>query len=497
MLPSGNRFSTYLLPFFTICLFLWSNESIRAQITIANEGTENPTLLYQGKPMIAAGPLPEVVIFAVEEHSTYFSLEKWLDWMQQHGLRYGRVYPESGYPWVPYDADKRVFPFEAAKWENGKPLVDITKFNPAYWKNFERVIQACADRGIVLQMQLYQRVFFANKNKTGRWKGNYFNPKNNINQIPVPEGSGGYGIFKAMSHDPFWRDMHVKWVNHILDAIGNKGNVLIDLMNEGASYAVDREWIEFTLDIIEEWEQKTGNNLLVGMDFDHYYKRRDKDLTYILSHPQMELIIGEGSEGHVAPDLVAGDRNIKQQQLAVLYRRQYKKPMISTNSPNLGLHQGIDDLLLYQWYALMVKVQGAGVYAKEYPLDFSDDTICQYAKESRIMSDFFTSLRDYTLLDIASGMIVAAPTDYQLALASPQEVVIYLHTGTYDKTMKAGEKLTLHQVAIPDGPVNVSFINPKTGASIVLDGSVKENTFYADLPVFTESLLIYIVPKDE
>jgi len=141
-------------------LALSSNLSKPMKITIANAGTDNPTLLFEDKPMLKVGPLPEVVPFAVGWGSMIFPHQKWLDWMQKYRLGYGRVYPESGHPWVSYDADKRLIPFEIVRWEEDRPIVDLTRFNRAYWQNFARVIQECADRGIVLQIQLYQRVFF-------------------------------------------------------------------------------------------------------------------------------------------------------------------------------------------------------------------------------------------------------------------------------------------------------------------------------------------------
>src|SRR3712207_9406569 len=80
-------------------------------------------------------------------------------------------------------------------------------------------------------------------------------------------------------------------------------------MNEGAfAHGITKAWIEFTLDIIEHWEKQTGNDLLAGMDLDHFYKKNEPELEYILAHPRMELIIAEGSEGHIVPELVAGAR---------------------------------------------------------------------------------------------------------------------------------------------------------------------------------------------
>ena len=148
-----RRMMVLLAP--VVFLLLTASGVAEGQITVANQGTVNPTLLYRGKPVFKIGPLPEVVPFAVQWDSNDFPHERWLDWMHGHRLGYGRVYPESGYPWVPCDADKRLFPFKVVRRQNGRPIVDLNKFDSAYWHNFARVIKECADRGIILQMQIF------------------------------------------------------------------------------------------------------------------------------------------------------------------------------------------------------------------------------------------------------------------------------------------------------------------------------------------------------
>jgi len=442
---------------------LKSHPSEPMKITIANTGTDNPTLLYGGKPMLKVGPLLEVVPFAVGWGSTIFPHQKRLDWMQKYRLGYGRVYPESGHLWVSYDADKRLIPFEIFRWEEDRPIVDLTRFNRAYWQNFARVIQECADRGIVLQIQLYQRVFFQTRDDVATWETNYFHPRNNVNQFPIPPGHNGYTLWNEMVGHVEWRKIHRLWVQHILDAIGDKGNVIIDLMNEGAfKNQVSKAWIEYTLDIIEGWEKSTGIDLLVGMDFDHFYKKNDPGLEYVLSHPRMELIICEGSEGLVVKDLTAGERKPIKEALATKYRTRYRKPVISTNSPGYSVHENPDVLRLYQWCSMMTKVQGAGVYAKTYPIGFDDANVKKYARQSQILMEFFDSLKDYTALKPGIVRITGRPGKYHLAMASGKEIVVHLHEGLDAKNTVADGRLVLKDLPLKEGEVSVMLLHPTT-----------------------------------
>lgn len=470
------------------------NRAESMRITIVNAGTDNPTLLFGGKPVLKVGPLPEVVPFAVEWGSTAFPHQKWLDWMQKHGLGYGRVYPESGHPWVPYDADKRLIPFEIVRWEEGRPIVDLTRFNNDYWQNFARVIQECADRGIILQMQLYQRVFFQTRDDVATWETNYFHPRNNINQFPIPRGRNGYTLWNEMVEHVEWRKIHRLWVQHILDAIGDKGNVIIDLMNEGAfKNQVSKAWIECTLDMIEEWEKRTSIDLLVGMDFDHFYKKNDPGLDYVLSHPRMELIICEGSEGHVVKDLTAGERKPIKEALAVKYRTHYRKPVISTNSPGYSVHENPDALRLYQWCSMMTKVQGAGVYAKTYPIDFNEVNVKKYASESEILMEFFDSLKDYVALKPGGIRIHQGPGKYRLIMASDEEVVVYVHRGLDGKNTLADERLVLKDLPFKEGEVSLMLLHPITGKKENKILTVRTGSLSIELDEFYEEVAIHIL----
>ena len=495
-----------------ICILHCGAKSSPAGLTIANEGTPNATLLYNEKPMLKAGPLPEVAVFAVALGSASFDVEEWLDWMARHDMGYGRVYAESSYdPWQALDSDKRLFPFDVARWEKGHPVVDLNRFNRAYWDNFAKVVQECAQRGIVLHVQLYQRVFFQLNSKRDSWKQNYFHPDNNVNGYPVaplPNGqkrNNGYWMWNAMVTHSDWRTVHKAWVEHILEAIGGNGNALIDLMNEAnfKNNCMTKEWIEYTLDIIEEWEKRTGNDILVGMDYDHWYKSKDPGIEYVLAHPRMELIICEGSEGHVNRDLTAGSRKAISEDLAILYRQRYRKPIVSANSPSYWPDENREDgtnpefsnnrVRQYQWESMMLKVQGVGVYAKTYPMDFSTPVLSRYATETQRLMGFFEKLNDYVALEMAPQIIAEAPTKYRWALQSPKEVVVYLHAEGFTKTIPVGQSLRLLNLTLKSDSVSIKLVHPYTGKSSMRRGIIRNGKLSIELPRFYEDIAIHIV----
>ncbi|MDQ4148346.1 MAG: DUF6298 domain-containing protein [Pseudomonadota bacterium] len=468
-------------------------------IHILNKGTDNPTLACGNDPFYKAGPLPERAPFRFEWGSTYFVHRQWLDFQQQYELGYGRVFPELAYSYDPLDADRRIFPFELVSITDGRPIVDLTRFNSRFWNNMAHFISEAAQRGVILQIQLYARDDFAPRDFG--WRQNYFNPDNNINDYPVPPVRGGYGLFEVMTQDTVWKDIHRQWVRHILNAIGNTGNVMIDLMNEGSfSEGITRDWVEFTLNIIETWERRTGNDILVGMDFDHLLKidGGGAELRYILAHPRMELIIAEGEEGHIVPELRKGDNPPLISSLAIEYRNHYHKPVISTNSPSFGISLGENDvLLLYEWFALMAKVQGVDVFAHDWRSNpLPTDSAREYGQRSQILIDFFNTLADYAKLDLASDIIgPETPAKHRLALSSPKEIVVYLHTGLPEQFVSAGQPLILNPVKLPDGNVTISILNPETGKTSQMQGAVQNSQLSITLPAFNGDIALHIVNR--
>jgi hypothetical protein len=263
----------------------------------------------------------------------------------------------------------------------------------------------------------------------------------------------------------------------------------------GCKNRLNKQWIEGTIDIIEAWEKRTGNDILVGMDFDHMYKKRDPGLEYVLAHPRMELIICEGSEGHVVRDLTAGTRKPIKQDLALMYRRKYKKPIVSTNGPTYSPGETPEISRLYQWASMMLKVQGVGVYAKDYPLDFESEPVKKYARQSEILLDFSDSLSDYVALDLASERIVESSGKYQYALATPGELVVYLHRGEYGKTPESGGTLRIETPGQSSGRITLHVLHPDTGKSESVTASVRDEIMEVTLPSYREDLALHFTRR--
>jgi hypothetical protein len=73
-------------------------------------------------------------------------------------------------------------------------------------------------------------------------------------------GRGRHPFWEQIGEgNPELRAHYLRYLDHILDAIGDKGNVIIDLCNELGDGGLDvrrsKLWIELTLDHIEAWRR--------------------------------------------------------------------------------------------------------------------------------------------------------------------------------------------------------------------------------------------------
>ncbi len=480
-----------IVPSFAICCFLCLPLLGSEDITIRNAKTDNPTLLYMGKPMFATGPISEDRVFMYAVGSEFFDHEAWFDYMEKYEFGFGRVY--AAHTWSPNPRDretKPLHPFQIVRYtKEGDPVVDLMKADKEYWANFAQVLTEAEKRNIVICIQLYQRWYWGNAAARKRL---FFDRRYNINGIHEADPDT---VWKNMSDvypsGKLWL-VHKKYVEEVLKAVGSHKNVMIDLMNEGAiKEGMTKEWINRTIEIIEAWEKANNRNLLIGMDIDHFLQKKDEaGLHWILSHQKMELIVGEDRWIYFNTDEM------------ISMRAKYKKPMIWVNEkandymetfslcdyPNRRLH--------YLWLGMMTKIQALGLYEKENHTQehlLQKPQAAELGEYNRTLMRFFENqITDYALLRNRNDIIKKAPSVKQkVILSSPKEAIVYLHKGFQEK-QQAGAKLELADLHLPDGELFVRFFHPNTGENSVRDATVVNSKLALTLPGFYENLAISI-----
>jgi hypothetical protein len=150
---------------------------------------------------------------------------------------------------------------------DGLSKYDLTKPNPWYWSRLHDFARLCDERGLVL---MHQHYFQHNILEAGaHWVDSPWQPANNINPMGLPDPPpfvGDKRIFMTPAfYDPSQtglRKLHRGYIRQCLDALADCTNVL---HLTSAEYSGPREFVEFWIDCVAEWEDEHQKNVLVGL----------------------------------------------------------------------------------------------------------------------------------------------------------------------------------------------------------------------------------------
>jgi hypothetical protein len=150
---------------------------------------------------------------------------------------------------------------------DGLSKYDLTKYNTWYWSRLRQYVDLADQKGLLL---IYQHYFQHNIIEAGaHWADFPWRSANNINNTQFPEPppyAGDKRIFMAEEFydvsNPVRRELHTAYIRQCLNSfVGNTG--VIHLVS--AEYTGPLHFVEFWLDVIEDWEKETGNSVLVGL----------------------------------------------------------------------------------------------------------------------------------------------------------------------------------------------------------------------------------------
>ena len=184
-----------------------------------------------GRNMMLLGGSVEDNLFQIDE------LEAHLDLLQSVGGNYVRNTMSSR-------DEGNVLAFE----KNEAGLYNLNVWNNNYWQRFDNFLKACANREIIVQIELWATFDFYRD----FWEINPFNPKNNVNYT------------KERSHLPEVVDSHPTWAeNNFFRTVPNQESNLIVLgfqqkfIDKILSYALQYDNVLYCMDnetsVTAEW----------------------------------------------------------------------------------------------------------------------------------------------------------------------------------------------------------------------------------------------------
>ncbi len=147
---------------------------------------------------------------------------------------------------------------------------DLDAWNPIYWERLEGVLEASAERGVVVQIEFWDGQNFQRRwegeESRERWRRNPMNPENNVNyaaeETTLPanwepsfenEPHPALLTVPTLNDDPTALVYQERFVREVLDRALDYGNVLFVPKNESwAPQEWSNHWAEFTRRVAAE-----------------------------------------------------------------------------------------------------------------------------------------------------------------------------------------------------------------------------------------------------
>ncbi len=221
---------------------------------------------YKGEPVLLLGGSKEDNLFNHPE-----GLAEHLDLLKAVGGNYIRNTMSSRNP-------GNVWPFKLL--ENG--LYDLNQWNPEYWERFENLLRLCAERDIIVQVELWDPWdLFKSEAELGHgplnvgWESCPYNPNLNINYTPEETGLDTvidyYTAVQPSNHKFFFtvpelenipEILHYQqaFVDRLLEISLDYPNVLYCMNNETGEPA---EWGEYWATHIRKRAEESGRRVFL------------------------------------------------------------------------------------------------------------------------------------------------------------------------------------------------------------------------------------------
>lgn len=211
----------------------------------------------------------------IEAETPDFDYDGYLDFLQQHGHNFIRLWVWEQAQWMQFaakDVPVRYRPLAYLRTGpgnalDGKPKLDVTKFNDDYFRRLHQRVEKARDRGIYVSVMLFQG--FSLDKRRGKtemgdaWHGHPLNAANNINGINGNPSGDDTGHEVHELKIPEVTRLQETLVRKVIDTVGDLDNVLWEIGNE--CHAESVQWQYHMIRYIKERERMRPMQHPVGM----------------------------------------------------------------------------------------------------------------------------------------------------------------------------------------------------------------------------------------
>jgi hypothetical protein len=142
---------------------------------------------------------------------------------------------------------------------DGKPKVDLTRFDPTYFDRLRKRVATAREQGIYVSIMLFGGSYECK----GGWRGNPFHGANNINKIDGDPNADGAGLETQTLQLPELTRLQEAYVRKVVDTVNDLDNVLYEISNE--SDLSSTNWQHHFIRFIHDYEKTKPKQHPVGM----------------------------------------------------------------------------------------------------------------------------------------------------------------------------------------------------------------------------------------
>ena len=149
---------------------------------------------------------------------------------------------------------------------DGKPRVDLTRFDPGYFARMSDRVRLAQAAGIYVSVMLFDGWSLGIKgtlNYDNPWRGHPMNASNNINGIDGDLNHDGFGYEVETLARPEITAIQEAYVRRVVNAVNEFDNVLYEISNEGDTSSV--AWQLHMIDFLKRYEAGKPKQHPVGM----------------------------------------------------------------------------------------------------------------------------------------------------------------------------------------------------------------------------------------
>ncbi|MDQ5821126.1 MAG: DUF6298 domain-containing protein [Actinomycetota bacterium] len=210
--------------------------------------------------------------FCLRQPAAPFSYDAYLGDLARHGHNFIRLW---AYELMRWDSCGTIASVDLHLWRrtgpglalDGKPRFDLRQFNPAYFTRLRDRVRRAERRGIYVSVMLFEGWAVQFEEEGWGWRGNPFNPANNVNGIDADRNGDGSGREVHTLSVPAVTAVQDTYVRKVIDTVNPYDNVLYEIANE--SHLASIPWQYRMIDLVKSYERRKPKRHPVGMTYVH------------------------------------------------------------------------------------------------------------------------------------------------------------------------------------------------------------------------------------